>query len=54
MPAQATLNHAAQVLAGITSDLRADTALRFYFDSHRYLSPAERRQISQAIFSYYR
>ncbi|MBS0663213.1 MAG: RsmB/NOP family class I SAM-dependent RNA methyltransferase [Verrucomicrobia bacterium] len=54
MPAQATLNHAAQVLAGITSDLRADTALRFYFDSHRYLSPAERRQISQALFSYFR
>ena len=54
MPDQATLNHAAQVLAGISADQRADTALRFYFESHRYLQPPVKRQISQTVFVYFR
>lgn len=54
MSDQATLNHAAQVLAGISADKRADTALRFYFESHRYLQPPARRAISQIIFAYFR
>ncbi len=54
MPDQATLNHAAQVLAAISSDQRADTALRFYFEGHRYLQPPAKRAISHAVFVYYR
>jgi 16S rRNA (cytosine967-C5)-methyltransferase len=54
MPDQATLNHAAQVLAGISTDQRADTALRFYFEGHRYLQPAAKRHISHAVFIYFR
>jgi 16S rRNA (cytosine967-C5)-methyltransferase len=54
MPDQATLNHAALVLAGISPEKRADTALRFYFEKHRYLGPRERRGISHAIFAYFR
>ncbi len=51
---QATLNHAAQVLATISADQRADTALRFYFEQHRYLQPPVKRVISRAVFSYFR
>jgi 16S rRNA (cytosine967-C5)-methyltransferase len=51
---QATLNHAAQVLARISADQRADTALRFYFESHRYLQPPAKRAISHAVFVYFR
>ena len=54
MPDQATLNHAAQVLASISTDQRADTALRFYFEHHRYLQPPAKRAISQAVFAYFR
>ncbi|MEO6245589.1 MAG: RsmB/NOP family class I SAM-dependent RNA methyltransferase [Opitutaceae bacterium] len=54
MPDQATLNHAAQVLAAISTDQRADTALRFYFESHRYLQPIAKRAISHAVFVYFR
>src|ERR1051326_2333792 len=54
MPAQATLNHAAQVLATISADQRADTALRFYFERHRYLQPPARRAISHLVFVYFR
>jgi len=54
MSDQATLNHAAQVIAGISTDLRADTALRFYFDTHRYLQPPAKRAVSQAVFAYFR
>ncbi|WP_414659943.1 RsmB/NOP family class I SAM-dependent RNA methyltransferase [Horticoccus sp. 23ND18S-11] len=54
MPDQATLNHAAQVLAQISSDQRADTALRFYFEHHRYLQPPARRAISHTVFAYFR
>src|SRR3954468_24996667 len=54
MPDQATLNHAAQVLATISTDQRADTALRFYFERHRYLQPPARRHISHLVFVYFR
>jgi len=51
---QATLNHAAQVISTISADQRADTALRFYFERHRYLQPPVKRVISRAVFSYFR
>jgi 16S rRNA (cytosine967-C5)-methyltransferase len=54
VPDQATLNHAAQVLATISADQRADTALRFYFERHRYLQPPAKRHISHAVFQYFR
>src|SRR5215212_4973516 len=54
MPDQATLNHAAQVLISISADQRADTALRFYFEHHRYLQPPAKRAISRAVFAYFR
>ena len=54
MPDQATLNHAAQVLASISADQRADTALRFYFEHHRYLQPPAKRVISHTVFVYFR
>ena len=54
MPDQATLNHAAHVLAAISADQRADTALRFYFERHRYLQPPARRVISHTVFVYFR
>ena len=54
MPDQATLNHAAQILGAISADQRADTALRFYFESHRYLQPPAKRAISHAVFVYFR
>jgi 16S rRNA (cytosine967-C5)-methyltransferase len=50
----ATLNHAAQVLAAISTDQRADTALRFYFEGHRFLQPPAKRAISHAVFVYFR
>jgi 16S rRNA (cytosine967-C5)-methyltransferase len=54
MPDQAILNHAAHVLAAISGDQRADTALRFYFEGHRYLQPPAKREISHAVFVYFR
>jgi 16S rRNA (cytosine967-C5)-methyltransferase len=54
MPDQVTLNHAAQVLAAISDDQRADSALRFYFETHRYLQPPLKRAISHAVFVYFR
>jgi 16S rRNA (cytosine967-C5)-methyltransferase len=51
---QATTNHAAHVLAAISADQRADTALRFYFEGHRYLQPPAKRAISHAVFVYFR
>ena len=54
MPDQAMLNHAAGVLAAISSDQRADTALRFYFEEHRYLQPPAKRVISHTVFVYFR
>ena len=54
MPDQALLNHAAQILAAISTDQRADTALRFYFEGHRYLQPPAKRIISHTVFVYFR
>src|SRR5882724_9487568 len=54
MPDQAMINHAAQVLAAISADQRADTALRFYFEGRRYLQPPAKRVISHAVFVYFR
>jgi len=54
MPDQATLNHAAGVLATISGPQRADMALRAYFEGHRYLQPPARRHISHAVFVYFR
>jgi 16S rRNA (cytosine967-C5)-methyltransferase len=54
MPDQATLNHAAQVLVSLAAEQRADTALRHYFEHHRYLRPPARRAISHAVFVYFR
>src|ERR1700676_4752080 len=54
MPDQAMLNHAAQVLAAISSDQRADTALRFYFEAHRYLQQPAKRIITHTVFVYFR
>ncbi len=51
---QATLNHAAQILAAVSTNERADTALRFYFESHRYLQPPAKRAISHTVFVYFR
>lgn len=54
MPDQAILNHAAQVIGSISVDKRADTALRFYFEGHRYLQPPAKRTISLTVFAYFR
>jgi 16S rRNA (cytosine967-C5)-methyltransferase len=54
MPDQAMLNHAAEILAAISTDQRADTALRFYFENHRYLQPPAKRVISHTVFVYFR
>jgi len=54
MPDQATFNHAAQILASISADQRADLALRFYFEAHRYLQPPTKREISHTVFVYFR
>jgi 16S rRNA (cytosine967-C5)-methyltransferase len=54
MPDQATLNHAAQVLAALSADQRADSALRFYFEGRRYLQPPAKRAISHTVFVYFR
>jgi 16S rRNA (cytosine967-C5)-methyltransferase len=54
MPDQATFNHAAQILAAVSAGERADTALRFYFENHRYLQPPAKRVISHTVFGYFR
>jgi 16S rRNA (cytosine967-C5)-methyltransferase len=54
MPDSLTLNHAARVLASISADQRADNALRFYFEAHRYLQPPAKRAISHNVFVYFR
>lgn len=51
---QATLNHAARVLAATAEPLPADIALRQYFVAHPYLGGRERRAISRALFTYFR
>ena len=50
----AALNHAASILAKLAPGDRADTALRGYFEAHRYLQPSARRAVSHAIFVYFR
>ena len=54
IPDQATLNQAAQILSTISADQRADIALRFYFERHRYLQPPAKRVISHTVFVYFR
>ncbi len=54
MASQTIFNHAAQVLRSLGADDRADSALRVYFERHRYLSPREKRDISHAVFAYFR
>ena len=54
MADSANLNHAAQILSSISAEQRADSALRFYFERHRYLGPQVRRGVSRAVFVYFR
>ena len=54
MPDQTTLNHAARIISTISAERRADVALRFYFEAHRYLGSREKREISHAVFLYFR
>jgi 16S rRNA (cytosine967-C5)-methyltransferase len=54
MSDSAALNHAASILARLAPGDRADTALRGYFEAHRYLQPSARRAVSHAIFVYFR
>lgn len=54
MADSANLNHAAQILSAISAEQRADSALRFYFERHRYLGPQVRRAVSRAVFVYFR
>jgi 16S rRNA (cytosine967-C5)-methyltransferase len=54
MADSSALNHAASILASLARGDRADTALRAYFESHRYLQPPAKRAVSQAIFVYFR
>lgn len=49
-----TLNHAARILDSVSENQRADTALRSYFEQHRYLQPPARRHISRLVFLYFR
>jgi 16S rRNA (cytosine967-C5)-methyltransferase len=53
-PDSATLNHAARVLLTVAPDLPADAALRRYFLHSRRVGPREKRQISHAVFTYFR
>ena len=54
MPDQTTLNHGARIIGSISADRRADVALRFYFEAHRYIGAREKREISHAVFLYFR
>lgn len=55
MTDSATLNHAARILAAAAREERpADAALRHYFVGMRHLGPREKRQISRAVFAYFR
>lgn len=54
MPDQTTLNHTARILQAIAGGERADSALRVYFEGHRYLSPREKRDISRSVFVFFR
>jgi 16S rRNA (cytosine967-C5)-methyltransferase len=54
MSDSATFNRAAQVIARIGPDNSADAALRDYLSVHRRISPAEKRDLARAVFSYHR
>jgi 16S rRNA (cytosine967-C5)-methyltransferase len=54
MSANATLNHAALVLAAVATGVRADAALREHCAQHRQLSPAEKRAVTRAVFAHSR
>ena len=54
MSPQTTLNRAAAVLRRVTPSLPADAALRTELAAHRQYSPAERRAVVRAVFSFYR
>jgi 16S rRNA (cytosine967-C5)-methyltransferase len=48
------LNHAARIVAAVSSELPADAALRRYLGKSRKLGPRERRSVSAAVFAYFR
>ena len=54
MTDQTTLNHASRIIVDVSPEKRADTALRYYFERHRYIQPPLRRAISHAVFVYFR
>ena len=49
-----TLNHAARILATVTPELPADAALRRYLYGAKHLGAREKRQVSRAVFAYFR
>lgn len=55
MADSATLNHAARIIGAVDRErVPADGALRHYFLETRHLRPPERRNISRAVFAYFR
>jgi 16S rRNA (cytosine967-C5)-methyltransferase len=54
MSDSALVNRAARVLSRVSPQLPADAALREVLAEQRQLSPLEKRDISRAVFSYYR
>lgn len=50
----AILNHAARIVAAVTTDVPADAALRHYFMETRRLGPRDKRLISRLVFAYFR
>jgi 16S rRNA (cytosine967-C5)-methyltransferase len=48
------LLHAARVVAQVSPVKRADTALRYYFEANSWIQPPLRREISRAVFVYFR
>jgi len=54
MADQSTLARAAEVLAALPADQRADHALRAYFARHHRLNPPARREITRTVFAYFR
>jgi 16S rRNA (cytosine967-C5)-methyltransferase len=51
---QRTLSHAAQIVSATTADFPADMALKRYFVEKQYLIGTERREVSRAVFAYFR
>ena len=54
MPDSATLNHAARVLSSVAPDMPADAALRRYLYGAKRLGAREKRDVSRAVFGYFR